>query len=127
MPASEWIKPDRWKVKAGSVDPLQIPPGDMADDDLLTITDVGGLPGHELDRKHLLTTTPWGQPCLMLPPPIDYIVAFTHHGVLGPCYLKRVAGIPPNRDTIECWLGVFTKEEGEGAPTGAAWIAEDQT
>lgn len=122
MPASDWTGTDRWKIKPGSVDGSQIDPGDMEDNDLLTITGVGG-PGDALSRKPAGTATSstWGTDCLNLSGPDDHIVTSDHHTGI-PFYLKRIPGTP---NQIQCWLGRYRRRGGP--PTGAAWTAEDQT
>ena len=122
---TDWIGPDRWKIKKNSIDSSQISSDDMADEDFLTITGLGGGGSDKLERKHtdpvtqVTDTTNWGSPCHH--DMVHDVVGFSHHNGLGNCYLQLVANGPKN--VLKCYIGDF---EEEGPPTGAAWTAEDQ-
>lgn len=123
MALADWTGTNRWKVEPG-VDYSQIPSGDMAADDLLTITEVGGVMD-ALMRKPAGTTTSsvWGTSCVNLAAKPN-IVTFTHGGAFYLVYLPGTPGVKKNE--IQCWRGRYSSKGG-GGPTGAVWTAEDQT
>jgi hypothetical protein len=128
MSASDWTGPDRWEIIPGTINTTQCPAGDMANNDMLTVTGVGGASGDKLDRKHSGSTVSptWGTNC-KINASNTAILDFTHHSI-GSCHLRHTAGAGGAPAQIEFFKGEYVEpKEEEGPPTGGVWTAEDQT